>query len=225
MLTCGFLLLLFFALHLYFCLKGKTRWNKLRLTVLAFVTWLVSRVITVLLVSVGKTVIVVHSFIFMRVSLLALIACIPAWLVYAIVCSVKNKKLWFWMLASVPFAIVILLFGAAVVIVREFPDDRYVSYYSVPEAVDRLEIYSFSYDHDKRRHIKTVTNPAAIRRYKNAFRWEDGHAICCDEQTVLLIYEYAGEERVGRSSCALFASAGYNNIGFTAQQLELLLLP
>ena len=124
-----------------------------------------------------------------------------------------------------PFAIVILLFGAADVIVREFPDDRYVSYYSVPEAVDRLEIYSFSYDHDKRRHIKTVTNPAAIRRYKNAFRWEDGNAICCDEQTVLLIYEYAGEEMVSRSSCALFASAGYNNIGFTAQQLELLLLP
>ena len=164
------------------------------------------------------------SFVCMRVSLLALIACIPAWLVYAIVYSVKNKKLRFWILAM-PFAIVILLFGAAAVIVREFPDDRYVSDYSVPEAVDRLEIYSFSYDHDKRRHIKTVTNPAAIRRYKNAFRWEDGNAICCDEQTVLLIYEYAGEERVGRSSCALFASAGYNNIGFTAQQLELLLLP
>lgn len=94
----------------------------------------------------------------------------------------------------------------------------------ISESVDRLEVYTFDYTPENRRLIRTVTDPARIERYKDAYRWEDATAICCDEATRYIIYQYAGDECVGASRYSYLLS-GYNNYAFNAQQLMLILFP
>ena len=144
-----------------------------------------------------------------------------AWLVYGVLLLRRGQggKVLGWSLV-----IPLLLAGTFMVWAHETRVWYEVDFGSVPEAVDRLEVYTFDYTPENRRLIRTVTDPARIERYRDAYRWEDVYAICCDEETRYVIYQYAGDECVGASRYSYLLS-DYNNYAFSLQQLLLILFP
>lgn len=122
------------------------------------------------------------------------------------------------------FIVLLVLFsGLLLWFANEFGLDS-GSLYSepLPEEIDRLEIYTYSDDTRESEWIGTVSEPKRIERYRKAYRWTNDSAICCMEDTRYIIYEYAGDERIGASCYSYFLSR-YNNIAFKVQQLLLIL--
>lgn len=152
---------------------------------------------------------------------LAVLGFALGWPVYGAILRARGQggKVLGWSLA-----IILLLAGTVMAWWHETPDRYMASFGSVPESVDRLEVYTFDYTPENRRLIRTVTDPARIERYKNAYRWTDWNAVCCDEATRYIIYQYDGDEQVGTSRYS-FLLSGYNNYAFNAQQLLLILFP
>ena len=96
-----------------------------------------------------------------------------------------------------------------------------------PEKIDRLEIYSAGEDPQSSKDdilLKVIDDPGKINKYIQKYRWEDGNAICCHEETRYAFLEYADGEEVGSSYYGGLFSR-YNNLGFTLQQFLLIHIP
>ena len=137
--------------------------------------------------------VLVYSFF---ACLLALLGFILAWPIYGAILRLRGQgnKVLGWSLA-----IVLLLAGTVMVWWHETPDWYAVSFGSVPEEVDRLEVYTFDYSEENRRLIRTVTDPKRIERYKNApgvdrtgreyLRKQDQHQLLKVERIVVVAGE------------------------------------
>ena len=213
----------FCALQVRCCLKAKRKFTKALPLLLA--VFLIG-VLTALAIWLRKTPDALDDFFDYLIYIfaaccLAFLGFLLGWLIYGAILRHRGQggKVLGWSLA-----ILLLLVGTVVAWWHETPDRYMVSFGSVPEAVDRLEVYTFDYTPENRRLIRTVTDPARIERYKDAYRWEDATAICCDEATRYIIYQYAGDKCVNTSRYS-FLLSGYNNYAFNAQQLMLILFP
>lgn len=119
--------------------------------------------------------------------------------------------------------LIVLIFSSCYAFTHEASDEPWRTEYGTKsENIDRLEIYTFASSKENQRLIGVVSDPDRIARYRNAYAWTDSMAICCDEDTRYIIYEYAGDECVGQSKYSSLLS-GYNNFSFSAQQLWLIL--
>ena len=98
---------------------------------------------------------------------------------------------------------------------------------NAPQKIDRLEIYSAGEDPQSSKDdilLKVIDDPRKINRYIQKYRWEDGNAICCHEETRYAFLEYADGEEVGSSYYGGLFSR-YNNLDFTLHQFLLIHTP
>lgn len=210
----------FCALQVRCCLKAKRKFTKALPLLLAVFLIGVQIALAIWLEEIPDVLNYILDFISIA-CVLALLGFALGWPVYGAILRARGQggKVLGWSLA------IILLFAGAVMAWWHETRVWYeVDFGSVPEAVDRLEVYTFDYTPENRRLIRTVTDPARIERYKNAYRWEDATAICCDEATRYIIYQYVGDKCVNASRYS-FLLSDYNNYAFSLQQLLLILFP
>jgi hypothetical protein len=95
---------------------------------------------------------------------------------------------------------------------------------TLDKPVDRLIVFPFSYDRPAETPVWVTQNEGTINRWKNAFRWENAYAICCDEITTHFIRAFQSDKTVYSTPYSWLLS-GYHNFDFSWQQFLLARLP
>ena len=115
-------------------------------------------------------------------------------------------------------AILTILISVCFLALSFLPNGAYAD--SMDEPVDQIVVLPFHYENPTECPAWKTADQKIINRWKNAYRWRDSYAICCDEETSHLILAFQDGQLVYKHSYGGLNS-GYNNWRFSWQQWQL----